>query len=76
MPITLNPEQEQLLAEVVKAGTARSKKDAVDKAVRALHAPATQTLPAHKRFDNLADLLLNSPFAGASLDLERDHDCG
>jgi hypothetical protein len=27
--------------------------------------------PIHKRFNNLSDLLLNSPFAGADLDLER-----
>ena len=29
---------------------------------------------AEKRFDNLSDLLLNSPFAGANLDLERSKD--
>ncbi|HVN03043.1 MAG TPA: hypothetical protein VMT86_01430 [Bryobacteraceae bacterium] len=29
---------------------------------------------AQKPFDNLADLLLNSPFAGADLDLERSQD--
>lgn len=28
----------------------------------------------HERFDNLSDLLLNSPFAGANLDLERSED--
>jgi hypothetical protein len=30
--------------------------------------------PVHKRFKNLSDLLLNSPFAGADLDLERIKD--
>ncbi len=30
--------------------------------------------PIQKRFDNLSDLLLNSPFAGANLDLERSKD--
>jgi len=30
--------------------------------------------PIHKRFDNLSDLLLNSPFARANLDLERCKD--
>ncbi|HXP88650.1 MAG TPA: hypothetical protein VN841_28220 [Bryobacteraceae bacterium] len=30
--------------------------------------------PAHIRFDNLSDLLLDSPFAGANLDLERSKD--
>jgi plasmid stability protein len=29
---------------------------------------------AARRFDNLSDLLLNSPFAGANLDLERSKD--
>jgi hypothetical protein len=35
---------------------------------------APETRPPHKRFDNLSDLLLNSPFAGADLDLERSKD--
>jgi hypothetical protein len=30
--------------------------------------------PAQPRFENLSDLLLNSPFAGADLDLERAKD--
>ncbi len=37
--------------------------------------PATgEPGPIRKRFDNLSDLLLNSPFAGANLDLERSKD--
>jgi hypothetical protein len=32
-----------------------------------------QEIPT-KQFDNLSDLLLNSPFAGADLDLERSRD--
>ena len=35
---------------------------------------AAEPSPIHKRFDNLSDLLLNSPFAGANLDLERSKD--
>ena len=35
---------------------------------------ATEQRPIQKRFDNLSDLLLNSPFAGADLDLERPKD--
>jgi len=35
---------------------------------------AAEPRPIHKRFDNLSDLLLNSPFAGANLDLERSKD--
>ncbi|MGA2589705.1 MAG: hypothetical protein ABSH32_07305 [Bryobacteraceae bacterium] len=35
---------------------------------------AAEPLPAQKRFDNLSDVLLNSPFAGADLDLGRSKD--
>jgi hypothetical protein len=30
--------------------------------------------PTRQRFDNLSDLLLNSPFAGADLNLDRPRD--
>lgn len=37
--------------------------------------PATaEPQPIQKRFNNLSDLLLNSPFAGADLDLDRCKD--
>ena len=35
---------------------------------------AAEPCPTHERFDNLSELLLNSPFAGANLDLERSQD--
>jgi hypothetical protein len=35
---------------------------------------AAQLRAGQKQFDNLSDLLLNSPFAGADLDLERSKD--
>ena len=35
---------------------------------------AGESRPIHKRFANLSDLLLDSPFAGANLDLERSKD--
>jgi hypothetical protein len=37
-----------------------------------LAADAQRTAP--RRFDNLSDLLLNSPFAGANLNLDRPTD--
>ena len=37
-------------------------------------AAATEPQPAQRWFDNLSDLLLNSPFAGANLDLDRSRD--
>ena len=53
MTITLNDEQARLLAEVVKAGAARSPEDAVDQAVRALHSSTTGKRPVHQQVDNL-----------------------
>ena len=38
------------------------------------HDLADNLRPAWRRFNNLSDLLLNSPFAGANLDLERSKD--
>ena len=38
-----------------------------------LHPPA-DARPIQERFENLSDLLLHSPFAGANLDLERSKD--
>jgi hypothetical protein len=35
---------------------------------------ATETRLAPRQFDNLSDLLLSSPLAGANLDLERSKD--
>jgi hypothetical protein len=37
-------------------------------------AVATEPRPVDQRFDNLSDLLLKSPFAGANLNLERSKD--
>jgi hypothetical protein len=37
-------------------------------------AAADNSFPSAKRFNNLSDLLLSSPFAGANLDLERAKD--
>jgi hypothetical protein len=45
MPITLSPEQERLLSEVVQAGAARSPEEAIDKAVRTLHSSVTKASP-------------------------------
>jgi len=35
---------------------------------------AAEPCPTQKRFNNLSDLLLNSPFASANLDLDRSRD--
>ena len=77
MTITLSPEQEQLLSEVVEAGLAGTPEEAIDKAVRDLHSAAKfaeGALPLRKQVNNLSDLLLKSPFFEANLDLERSQD--
>jgi hypothetical protein len=76
LTITLNDEQARLLAEVVKAGAARSPDDAVDQAVRAFHSSTTGNRAVHQQVDNLADLFAKSPFRGLGMDFERDQDTG
>ena len=70
--LNLNPELEKaLLARAHARGVS------VDDYIQDLLAeqaalpPPTDPRPIHERFQNLSDLLLNSPFAGANLDLER-----
>ena len=72
MTITLSPEQERLLTEAVEAGLAQSPDEALDKAVRALRESAPSSPQSGAK--NLSDLLLNSPFAGANLNLDRAAD--
>jgi hypothetical protein len=74
MTIRLSDERERLLAEVVAAGLASTPGEAIDKAVRALHDSAPLGLPLQLKAKNLSDLLLNSPFSGANLNLERCQD--
>ncbi|HZO54477.1 MAG TPA: hypothetical protein VFB63_17325 [Bryobacteraceae bacterium] len=76
MTITLNEEQARLVTEVVNAGAARSAEEAVDQAVRALHASAVKAHTVHQEVDNLADLFARSPFRGLDMEFERDRDPG
>jgi hypothetical protein len=72
--ISLNPEVEKGLLERAHA-RGMSLDDYLQEIVaREAGSPAAEDLPVHKRFDNLSDLLLSSPFAGANLDLERCKD--
>jgi hypothetical protein len=76
MTITLSDEQARLLDEVVNAGIARSPEEAVDQAVRALHASTTTNRPVYPHVDNLVDLFGKSPFHGLDMEFERDRDSG
>ena len=73
--LNLNPEMEKgLMARAQARGV--SLDDYIQELVAreaGLHVPP-EPPPAQKRFDNLSDFLLNSPFAGANLDLERSRD--
>ena len=72
--LSLNPEVERgLMARAHARGV--SLDDYLQELVaREASLPAAAMDPVHKRFGNLSDLLLNSPFAGANLDLERSKD--
>jgi hypothetical protein len=74
--ITLNEEQSRLLSEVVESGVAHSAEEAIDHAVRALHAAAMSGKPVHQQVDNLADLFARSPFRGLNMEFEREPDTG
>ena len=72
--LSLNPEVEKgLLARAQARGV--SLDDYLQEIVaREAGLQAAEDLPAHMRFDNLSDLLLNSPFAEANLEIERSKD--
>jgi len=73
--LSLNPEVEKgLLARAQARGVSLDEYLQEVVAREAGLPAAAETRPSHKRFDNLSDLLLNSPFAGANLDLERSKD--
>jgi hypothetical protein len=73
--LSLNPEVEKgLLARAQARGVSLDEylQELVTKEA-GLPVPA-ESRPSRPRFDNLSDLLLNSPFSGANLDLERSTD--
>jgi len=73
--LNLNPEVEKgLMARAHAPGVSLDDyiQELVAKEVGLSVAPGSR--PIHNRFDNPSDLLLNSPFAGANLDLERSQD--
>jgi hypothetical protein len=69
--IEINPETERLLREELGSGCFRSVDELIVTVVSAWRErkPAPGVPPHHVAADNLSDLLLNSPFAGADLDL-------
>jgi hypothetical protein len=73
--LSLNPEIEKSLMARAHARGVSLDDYLQELLVREAGLPvATRPRLIHKRFDSLSDLLLNSPFAGANLDLERSID--
>jgi Arc/MetJ-type ribon-helix-helix transcriptional regulator len=76
MHIDVAPETERLVREELSSGHFHSVDELIKAAVEAWrerNAPKAEA-PLHAKADNLSDLLLNSPFAGANLNLERLQD--
>jgi hypothetical protein len=67
------PEVEALLLKSLRASGLSSPEDLIFEALREFDTKAKRQPDAGK-FANLAELLLNSPFAGAGLELERAGD--
>ena len=73
MTITINltPEKEAAVKAQARAQGLSVEQWLVQLAEHAAGKP----VPSNRQFDNLSELLLNSPFAGANLNLERLQDC-
>jgi Arc/MetJ-type ribon-helix-helix transcriptional regulator len=77
MTIEINPETERLVREEISSGHFRSVDELIVTAVNAWrerNLVSVVEAPLHTKVDNLSDLLLRSPFAGANLNLERSQD--
>jgi hypothetical protein len=77
MTVELKPETGRLVQEELRSGHVQSVDEIIVHGVNALRekskvAPA----PPRKPRKNLADFLLDSPFAGSELNLERQQDFG
>ena len=72
MTINLKPEQEQIIREEIENGHFRSADEVIDHALAALKEKERKRTRAPRK--NLAQFLMESPFAGAELNLERQKD--
>ena len=75
MTIELKPEQERIIQEEIEGGRFRSPDEVVDHALAALKEKEHTRKRASRR-KNLAQFLMESPLAGAELNLERQKDFG
>lgn len=75
MTITLKPEQERIIQSEIQSGHFRSPDEVLDHALAALQEKKHKRKAATPR-KNLAQFLMESPLAGAELNLERQKDYG
>jgi len=74
MMVDLKPETERLVLEELRSGHAKTVDELIIRGVQALRKQSR--IAPRKPRRNLADFLLDSPFAGSDLDLERQQDFG
>ncbi|MGH9450668.1 MAG: ribbon-helix-helix domain-containing protein [Terriglobia bacterium] len=75
MTITLKPEQELIIRAEIESGRFRSTEEVLDHALAALKQKRHSRQGGTRR-KNLAQFLLESPLAGAELNLDRQKDYG
>jgi putative addiction module CopG family antidote len=75
MTINLKPEQERIIQAEVASGRFRSPDEVLDRALAALQEKEHRREATAPR-KNLAQFLIESPLAGAELNLERQEDYG
>jgi putative addiction module CopG family antidote len=75
MTINLKPEQERIIQAEIESGHFRSADEVLDHALAALQEKEHRREATGPR-KNLAQFLLESPLAGAELNLERQKDYG
>jgi Arc/MetJ-type ribon-helix-helix transcriptional regulator len=75
MTIDLKPEQERIIQAELDSGHFRSPDEVLDHALAALREKEHKRRTATPR-RNLAQFLMESPLAGAELNLERERDYG
>jgi Arc/MetJ-type ribon-helix-helix transcriptional regulator len=73
--ITFKPEQERIIRAEIKSGHFRSPDEVLDYALAALKEKEHEHQSAKTR-KNLVQFLMESPLAGAELNLERQRDYG
>jgi len=70
------PELERLMQEEILSGHFHSMDELLTEALQALREKNAPPAPAPRARKNLAQFLLESPFAGSDLNLERQQDYG